>query len=117
MSEFVYGNVENLLHEIVKGWEERHRGKPAVKLIYSGRWSVSVNQYGFSDKCKVWGYSESSITAAFTSFWNAFDAIGQACDCTMQDQPERPVRLVPVRDQSGQPVQLVRLVPLLREVR
>jgi hypothetical protein len=117
MGAFVYGNVENLLDEIAEGWKQRHRGKPAVKLIYSGRWSVSVNQYGLSERCKVWGHSESSINAAFISFWDAFDAIDQACDCTMQDQPERPVRLVPVRDQSGQPVQLVKLVPLLREVR
>jgi len=88
MNGKIYGNVESSVHEIAKAWQQRHAGKPAVKLIYSGRWSVSVNQYGFTDKCKVWGHSESSITAAFVSFWDAFNAVNQHCDCIMQIHAE-----------------------------
>ena len=112
--------VEDVLKQVTEVWKMRHRGKPTVKLMHSGRWGLSVNQYGFNDKCAIWGKSDSSLQVAIDSWFDAYNKIDKLCDCGMEDQPERPVRLVPVLDQSGQPVHLVKgskLLPLLREVR
>ena len=83
-------DIEAVVNGIASHWRSRHRGKPTVKIAFSGRWNVSVNQYGFNDRCKIWGGSDTSLEDAVQSFWDAFDKINKECDCSVYGQPENP---------------------------
>jgi hypothetical protein len=83
-------NVEAVVNEIAAEWRTRHRGKPTVKIAFSGRWNVSVNQYGFNDQCKIWGGSDTSLEDAVESFWDTFQKLEKACKCTVSSQLENP---------------------------
>jgi hypothetical protein len=83
-------DLEAVANGIASHWRTRHRGKPTVKFVFSGRWNISVNQYGFHDRCKVWGGSDKSLGDAVQAFWDAFDKIEKVCDCAIQGQPENP---------------------------
>jgi len=81
--------IEDLLQQVTEGWKLQHRGKPTVKLVYSGGWMLKINQYGFNDKCAIWGKSDPSLQVAINSFMDAFNKIDKLCDCGM----ENPIRV------------------------
>jgi hypothetical protein len=83
-------DAEPQVAEIAKQWRLRHKGKPTVKISFTGKWSVTVNQYGVPDRCKVWGNSDDSLEDAMQSFWDALERIKMVCDCNINGQPENP---------------------------